>query len=172
MGDLPLGRSSGVGSAQVPFEGPGTGVSTPGELIVQTPAAGECVPESASRITPVAAAGEQAASMHTNAANVTTRHTGPSRAGSHPLPNRELAPTPIRLDRMLPFLELYDNYADAQRLITGFKQGFSLGFTGARVSMQAKNLKSAYAHPDVVKDKLTKGNRFGQNYGSFLLTAV
>nr|XP_054757502.1 uncharacterized protein LOC129263623 [Lytechinus pictus] len=56
-----------------------------------------------------------------------------------PQANRVLAPTPVKLDRMLPFLITYENQSEGQKLIEGFTNGFPLGFAGE---------KSAYVSPE------------------------
>ena len=78
-----------------------------------------------------------------------------------------MAPTPVKLERMIPFLYTYDNQKDATTLINGFSHGFSLGYEGPRVAMSAKNLKSAYEHPVVVNEKIEKEVQLGRIVGPF-----
>ena len=88
-------------------------------------------------------------------------------AQNPPQASRELAPTPIQLERMLPFLHTYDDQANARRLINGFTHGFPLGYEGERVPMSAKNLKSAFDHPQIVKTKIEKEVELGRIVGPF-----
>ena len=57
---------------------------------------------------------------------------------------------------MLPFIRTYDKHTEGEKLIEGFKNGFSLGFSGERVPMSARNLKSAYEYPQIVRRKFEK----------------
>ena len=84
-----------------------------------------------------------------------------------PQASRKLAPTPIQLEKMMPFLRNYHNKTDARRLINGFTNGFSLGYEGERVPMSARNLKSAFDHPQVVESKIGKEVELGRIVGPF-----
>ena len=81
--------------------------------------------------------------------------------------SRVLAPTPTKLVRMLPFLRTYDKHTEGEKLIEGFKNGFSLGFSGERVPMSARNLKSAYEYPQIVRKKIEKEVQLGRIVGPF-----
>ena len=51
-------------------------------------------------------------------------------------------------------LSSYQNLEHARRLINGFRFGFSLHFTGDRVPLQARNLRSARDYKSVLLKKL------------------
>ena len=124
-------------------------------------------PASASPSTPGGARGENTVASRTNVSVVATPLMVRHHAQNPPQASRELAPTPIQLERMLPFLHTYDNQAAARRLINGFTHGFPLGYVGARVPMSAKKLKSAFDHPQIVKTKIEKGVELGRIVGPF-----
>lgn len=78
-----------------------------------------------------------------------------------------LAPTPINLKAMTPFLLSYPNRADGTLLEKGFRDGFSLGFEGERVPINARNLLSARQHPDILLSKIHKEIGLGRIAGPF-----
>ncbi len=71
-----------------------------------------------------------------------------------PLPGPEI-PTPVQIQRLLPLLHGYDVEL-VHALYNGFKFGFPIHFQGPRVSLYAKNLASAYEHPQIVSAKIFK----------------
>ncbi len=66
-----------------------------------------------------------------------------------------LAPTPIQLQAMLPYLQQYP-INDAKCIETDFREGFSLHFEGQSSSYKAKNHKSAHQHPEILRQKVQK----------------
>ena len=80
---------------------------------------------------------------------------------------RSLAPTPIRLLRMIPFLKSYTKKGDGQFLHEGFAKGFPLGYKGPRVTVKAINLKSAREREDVLLVKLKHEVELGRIVGPF-----
>ena len=68
---------------------------------------------------------------------------------------------------MLPFLNRHPNRRDAALLISGFKDGFSLGFTGERRPLSSKNLKSAREHKEILLAKIGKEISLGRIVGPF-----
>ncbi|XP_067044266.1 uncharacterized protein, partial [Acropora muricata] len=74
------------------------------------------------------------------------------RAPSLPSPN---LPTPIRVHRLIPLLSGY-HHSTAEFLYSGFSFGFPIHFEGVRASSTAKNLVSAFQHPNVVDAKIKK----------------
>ena len=73
-------------------------------------------------------------------------------APSLPSPN---LPTPIRVHRLIPLLSGY-HHSTAEFLYSGFSFGFPIHFEGVRASSTAKNLVSAFQHPNVVDAKIKK----------------
>ena len=67
----------------------------------------------------------------------------------------------------MPMLASYPNREHARRLISGFKFGFPLHFEGARVALEARNLKSAFEHRGVLRKKLHKELQLGRIAGPF-----
>lgn len=118
---------------------------------------------------PAGAVGGEAADMRTNAIDAEIRPMAPlpATAPNLQLLNRALAPTPIKLKPMLPFLHSYTNQSDAKRLISGFTYGFSLSFKGTRVQMSCKNLKSAILHHHIIMQKIEKEVLLGRIVGPF-----
>ena len=53
-----------------------------------------------------------------------------------------LACTPVKISPLLALLEQYPPRAQAEKLQTGFTQGFRLGFIGPRIGRDAPNLQS------------------------------
>lgn len=91
----------------------------------------------------------------------------PALKHQQPQASRILAPTPIKLQCMLPFLLSYEPQIEGRKLIDGFTNGFSLGFTGERVPMSARNLKSAYDKPLIIQSKIRKEVQLGRIVGPF-----
>ena len=87
--------------------------------------------------------------------------------GEPAVPSRELGPTPIRIDRMLPFLRNYRDRDAATRITEGFRFGFRLGFKGERVAVEARNLISAKQHARELMAKLLKEIKLGRIVGPF-----
>ena len=85
--------------------------------------------------------------------------------GSHS-PHNQL-PTPVKLNKMLPFLNLYPGRQDANFLVNGFSFGFRLWHEGPRVSSTARNLVSAGKHPIVLQQNIDKELHLGRIAGPF-----
>ena len=79
-----------------------------------------------------------------------------------------LAPTPIKLSEMGPYLDRYPDQAASVVLKQGFKQGFSLSYQGPREASTCRNLLSARKHPAVVQEKLAKEIQLGRMAGPFV----
>lgn len=74
---------------------------------------------------------------------------------------------PVRLERMLPFLNRYLVRVAAHLLETGFKEGFRIPSSLREVLPVAENLRSALLHPEVVSAKLFKEVALGCMAGPF-----
>lgn len=61
----------------------------------------------------------------------------------------------------------YPDQAAAERIRHGFTYGFSIHYSGPLKDFEAKNLKSAEAHPQVVRDKIKKEVAEGRVEGPF-----
>ena len=77
-----------------------------------------------------------------------------------------IAPTPISLNAMLPFLKKYP-HPDSTTLIQGFTSGFRLQFQGPPASYVSPNHLSATQHRAVMKEKIQKELKLGRMIGPF-----
>lgn len=75
--------------------------------------------------------------------------------------------TPVRVERMRPFLSRYPDKHAAQLLDSGFTSGFKIPCSLEAAPPIAKNLRSALAHPTVVAEKLGKEIQLGRMAGPF-----
>ena len=75
-------------------------------------------------------------------------------------------PTPVRVDRLKFLLSGYDP-SIADRLVSGFQNGFQLHFQGQRLSRSSHNLQSAFENMSVVNNKLEKEILAGRIAGPF-----
>ena len=76
-------------------------------------------------------------------------------------------PTPVRLNKLRPFLATYCSRHDTQVLFEGFTTGFRLGYTGPRVSTSARNLVSARQNKEVLQGKIDRELHLGRIAGPF-----
>ncbi|CAC5365499.1 unnamed protein product [Mytilus coruscus] len=74
--------------------------------------------------------------------------------------------TPI-CSKTLKILLMGYPYQDANYLVSGFEEGFRLGYEGPREQRMSNNLQSAYQLPDVVDKKLSKEVSLGIIAGPF-----
>ena len=77
-----------------------------------------------------------------------------------------LASSPINLIALQRELEPYDS-PDKYCILDGFTNGFSLHYSGLRVSVDCKNLKSAFALPVIVQEKINSEILAGRVAGPF-----
>ena len=75
-------------------------------------------------------------------------------------------PTPIEVERLECLLSGY-NHSTAELLVSGFKFGFPLHYSGASLSCDAKNLLSTSQNPDAVEIKIRKELEAGRLAGPF-----
>ena len=78
----------------------------------------------------------------------------------------QVLPTPIKIDKLLRWLEGYDK-VKTKYLEIGFSEGFRLGFNGVLNKKQHHNLKSALDLPEVTKEKIIKEIRANRVEGPF-----
>jgi hypothetical protein len=78
-----------------------------------------------------------------------------------------LGQTPVNNDLLKFHLEGYDNQSDAKYLLDGFTFGFKLQYSGPRLPINSKNLKSVSYYPEVLRDKLLKEKQLGRILGPF-----
>ena len=81
--------------------------------------------------------------------------------------NRNILSHPVTPIKVKVFQKLLKGY-DAQYLISGFWDGFRLGYNGPREAPVASNLKSCRDLPEVVADKIQKEVSLGCVKGPFL----
>lgn len=77
-----------------------------------------------------------------------------------------IAWSPINLDNLQDELVYYD-HPDKESILHGFTTGFPLHYTGPRVHVEYKNLKSARELPEVVQQKINKETNLGRVAGPF-----
>ena len=75
-------------------------------------------------------------------------------------------PTPIEVERLECLLSGY-NHSTAELLVSGFKFGFPIHYSGASLSCDAKNLLSTSQNPDAVEIKIRKELEAGRLAGPF-----
>lgn len=78
-----------------------------------------------------------------------------------------LAKTPIHLEHLKEDLIKYPNRQAAEELANGFEFGFPLHYTGPRLPQEAKNLKTVFEHPEIVREKLNTELQHGRICGPF-----
>jgi len=64
-------------------------------------------------------------------------------------------------------LKQYPDCDNAVILENGFRYGFRIHYTGPRTSLDCKNLKSVYQHPQVALQKLQSEINLGRIMGPF-----
>jgi hypothetical protein len=79
----------------------------------------------------------------------------------------DLATTPIKVERLSFWLNDYPDQDITNYLLNGFKNGFKLRYTGPRIHIFLKKLKSAIMYPEIFQEKLNKELMLGHLYGSF-----
>ena len=80
---------------------------------------------------------------------------------------QEVAPTPIKFEVLAQQLRHYPVKKDRDILLNGFKFGFRLGYSGARVARESPCLRSALEKPEIVRNKLAKEAKLGRIVGPF-----
>ena len=78
-----------------------------------------------------------------------------------------MATTPVNLNALDPWLDLYENVEESKFLRNGFINGFSIEYAGSRTPRFSKNHKSAFDYPEIVQAKLDKEVRLGRVAGPF-----
>ena len=75
--------------------------------------------------------------------------------------------SPVKVENMLPFLELYPDNDSAAFLKGGFEKGFKLSYHGERSARESKNLKSVENDANAARVKLGKEIKMGRIAGPF-----
>ena len=75
-------------------------------------------------------------------------------------------PTPVKAKVLNNYLKGY-NPILRQEIITGFQNGFTLGFAGDQMDCLSDNLKTAKQHPDIVRSKIAIELDEGRFMGPF-----
>lgn len=75
--------------------------------------------------------------------------------------------TPINVDILESLLTNHPDPSFVSFVCTGLRNGFQIGYEGARQPYFAKNLKSAYIHPEIVDDNLLNEVKLGRTAGPF-----
>ena len=77
-----------------------------------------------------------------------------------------MGPTPIRVNRLLHWLDGYDE-KESKYLIDGFSNGFNIGFEGDFHGFEGTNLQSAIENPHIIDKKIQKEIESGRVLGPF-----
>ncbi len=120
----------------------------------------------------VANAGVQLAVTHTNALTASQPVMPPCVAKLLVPSSLQLAPTPIKLNKLLPFLHTNPNKHDSQILLHGFSYGFRLGYVGPRVGSLARNLASFFDNSSMVRQKVDREVELGRVAGQFSVSPL
>ena len=88
--------------------------------------------------------------------------------GLPPIPTKSEVPTPVRVGQLSRYLAGY-NAKKARFLLLGFTHGFRLQYHGKREFRDARNLKSAFDLPQVLKHEISLELQSGRVSGPFLL---
>ena len=75
-------------------------------------------------------------------------------------------PTPVRAARLEAWLEGYDG-DQKQKLVSGFKRGFDVGYKGSLPHVRPHSLTSALQNPEEVDKKLSKESSMNRVAGRF-----
>ncbi|XP_053563915.1 uncharacterized protein LOC128654176 [Bombina bombina] len=106
--------------------------------------------------------------MYTPSRNASRK--GNKRPGQETWVQRAL--TPVRVEKMAPWLEAYASKRgraeDAELLLTGFSSGFMIPYKDERMEGIPGNLKSAREYPGVLREKIEKEVRLGRMAGPFV----
>ena len=81
-------------------------------------------------------------------------------------PKPKKLPTPVKIEVLNELLTGYEK-GEIKYLVSGFKNGFRLGYTGERVSRQSKNLIVCQEKPEEVQKKIQKEIDLGRIEGPF-----
>ena len=88
--------------------------------------------------------------------------------GLQPIPPKSELPTPVRILQLSRYLAGY-NATKSRFLLSGFMQGFRLQYHGQREFRDARNLKSAFDLPEVLKQEIALELQSGRISGPFFL---
>ena len=75
--------------------------------------------------------------------------------------------SPIKLHELEEFLKLYPNKTAAYELLDGFSNGFKIKYSGPRLALETKNLKSVFINPTVALQKVENEINLGRIAGPF-----
>ena len=78
-----------------------------------------------------------------------------------------LGKTPIKVSVLSKYLADYPNKHVANKLLSGFSEGFYLHFSGPRTHIDNHNLVSAYQHPRELLEKIQTEVALGRVAGPF-----
>lgn len=80
----------------------------------------------------------------------------------------QLGKTPVKLENMLEYLQIYPNLADAKLIYDGFLTGFKINYSGPRIASNCNNLVSAKQHESELEEKINKEIIAGRIAGPFI----
>ena len=77
-------------------------------------------------------------------------------------------PTPINIPTLQHYLQDHPNQSAVTWLLSGFSQGFKIGYTGPRAPKEFPNLPCARANPMIIDKNMLKEVSLGHTAGPFL----
>ena len=80
--------------------------------------------------------------------------------------------SPVKIEQMAPYLDVYPDKTAAEFLREGFTHGFKLGYLGEREARDSRNLKSVEKDPKTAREKLDKEIKLGRIAGPFKVSPV
>ena len=80
--------------------------------------------------------------------------------------------TPVRVDKLEQILEGHPNHKLVQRVVDGFRFGYSLRYNGLRVNRQPRNLPTAFTHSTELWQSMMKEVNLGRMLGPFKVQPI
>ena len=121
----------------------------------------DVVPPTLARTTPNSLAAERTALNHLRALAIPPAAT--PEYLSHLSP-----PTPINIPKLASYLHDHPDQPFVHHLLTGFSEGFKIGYNGPRAPQEFPNLPSAKENPSVIDRNMLKEVSLGHTAGPFL----
>ena len=76
-------------------------------------------------------------------------------------------PTPIDINKFASYLQGHPDHTTVNHLLTGFSQGFKIGYSGPRAPKEYSNLPCANINPSIIDKNMLKEVTLGHTAGPF-----
>ena len=76
-------------------------------------------------------------------------------------------PTPIDINKFASYLQGHPDHTTVNHLLTGFSQGFKVGYSGPRAPKEYSNLPCANINPTIIDKNMLKEVTLGHTAGPF-----